>query len=85
MKGTIVNYRIGRRTQDTNQLIVSVDGCSTKEAASKLIGNKVTWKTPSGKEIVGKVASAHGAKGTVRIRFNKGLPGQALGTAVELG
>jgi large subunit ribosomal protein L35Ae len=42
------------------------------------------WKSPKGKEINGKVASAHGNKGAVRVIFEKGLPGQSLGNNVEV-
>ena len=42
------------------------------------------WISPAGKKISGKVASAHGNKGVVRAIFEKGLPGQAVATAVEV-
>lgn len=51
--------------------------------ACRLVGRKVAWK--SGKNrIVGKIVALHGKKGLVRARFRKGVPGQALGTTVEL-
>ncbi len=84
MKGTILSYRGGRRTQKVNQLIVMPENSPEKEKALKLIGGKVEWTTPSGKKIVGKVTRLHGSKGAVVVRFNKGLPGQALGTEVEI-
>ena len=84
MKGKVVNYRGGKRTQYTNQFIIIPDGFSKKEQAEKILGKKVSWQTPSGKEIVGKVTRAHGSKGAIIGRFEKGLPGQALGTEVEI-
>jgi len=45
-------------------------------------GKKVTWVSPAGKEIHGKIASAHGTKGLVRAIFERGLPGQAITTNV---
>lgn len=84
MKGKIVNYRGGMRTQTTNQMVVIPEKCSKKEEAVKLIGNAVEWNTPSGKKIVGRITRAHGRNGAVLVRFNKGLPGQALGTEVEI-
>ena len=42
-----------------------------------MVGKEVVWKSPSGKEIKGKVSDAHGNKGLVRAIFEKGLPGQA--------
>ena len=84
MKGRIVNYRGGVNTQYTNQMIVMATGCESKADASKLAGKKVYWTTPSGKQIVGKVRKPHGRKGAVLVKFNKGLPGQALGGEVEI-
>lgn len=84
MKGVIVNYRGGRHTQKTNHLIVEVEGVKKKEEAEKLIGKKAVWKTPSGKLINGEISKIHGKKGGVLAKFEKGLPGQALGTEVEV-
>ena len=84
MKGRIVNYRGGMRTQETDQMIILAENCSNKEDASKLIGKSVEWTTPSGNKIVGKIVKAHGRTGSLIARFNKGLPGQALGTEVEI-
>jgi len=36
------------------------------------------------KKITGKISSAHGGNGVVRAIFEKGLPGQAIGTDVEV-
>ncbi len=84
MKAVILNYRQGKRTQSTNQLIVKPEKSSNKEDASKLMGRRVEWITPSGKKIVGKVTRVHGRKGTVIAKFSKGLPGQALSTEAEI-
>ena len=84
MKGKIVNYRGGRRTQYTNQFVILPEGFSKKEEAKKIMGKKVEWTTPSGKKISGKVTRVHGSKGAVIGKFEKGLPGQALGTEVEI-
>ena len=84
MKGKIINYRRGAHTEYTNQYIIEVEGIDSKEKASPLAGKRVVWKTATGKEIVGKISKAHGNKGAVLVRFNKGLPGQAVGTDVEI-
>ena len=84
MKGTIVNYRRGRHTQIMNHMVVKVDGVETKDAAAKLVGKKVTWKTPADNEIVGKVSNAHGNSGAIRVLFEKGMPGQALAKEVNI-
>ncbi len=84
MKGKIINYRRGAKTEYTNQYVVEINGIDSKEKASTLSGKRIAWKTPTGKEIVGKITKAHGNKGAVLARFNKGLPGQAVGTDVEI-
>ncbi len=84
MKGIIMNYRGGRRTQRVNQMIVLPENSSNKDDAIKLVGRKVEWNTPAGNKIVGKITKPHGRKGAVIVRFNKGLPGQAIGTEVEI-
>lgn len=84
MDAIIENYRRGRHTDYGDQFIASVDGVDSSEKAEKLVGKAVAWKTPSGKEIKGKIASAHGNSGKVRVVMEKGLPGQAVGTKLEV-
>jgi len=84
MNAVIVNYRRGRHTIYSNQFIVRVQGVEEKESAGKLVGRKVVWRTPGGKKIVGRIASTHGNKGALRAVMEKGLPGQALGTQLEV-
>ena len=85
MKGTIANYRKGRHTQQNNQFIVKVKGIDSKDKAKDFIGKKVTWTSTGGKTIVGTLTHTHGIKGALRARFDKGLPGQAISTNVEIG
>ena len=66
-------------------MIVYIKEVITKEEASKLVGKTVSWKSPAGKEIKGEVRSAHGNNGAVRILFEKGMPGQAIGDKVVIG
>lgn len=84
MKGRLANYRRGVHTEYTNQYIVEVDGVKDRASADGILGKKVVWKTTTGKTIVGKVSKAHGNSGAVLARFDKGLPGQAIGTEVEI-
>ena len=84
MEGVIKNFRRGRTTQKTNHMIVYLDDIGSREKASGLVGKEVVWKSPAGKEINGKVASAHGNKGAVRVIFEKGLPGQSISTKVDI-
>ena len=84
MKGRLSNYRRGVHTEYTNQYVVEVEGVRDRPSAGGIIGKRVVWKTQTGKEIVGKVSKAHGNSGAVLARFEKGLPGQAIGTEVDI-
>ena len=84
MEGVIASFRRGRHTQTDNQMLVNVKDIDNKEKASKLIGKVVIWKSPAGKEIKGKVSSAHGNKGVLRVLFDTGMPGQSLGNKVNI-
>tara|TARA_Y100000310_G_scaffold324914_1_gene387493 strand:+ start:4876 stop:5130 length:255 start_codon:yes stop_codon:yes gene_type:complete len=81
MEAVVMHFRQGRHHVNSKQMILKV--ADTAEDAEKTIGKEVTWKSPSGKEIKGKISALHGRKGNVRAIFSdKGLPGQALGTKV---
>ena len=56
----------------------------TKENIAKLVGKEVTWTSEAGKIIHGKISGSHGNKGMVRAIFERGLPGQAVNTEVEV-
>ena len=86
MQGVIASFRRGRRTQNTRQMIVLVDGTDTKAKASKLIGKVVSWHAPgkNKKVLKGKISAPHGGKGAVRVIFEIGVPGQALGQKVTI-
>lgn len=64
--------------------LIEVEGIKTRKEAGKFVGKEVIWKSPAGKLIKGKISSAHGNKGVVRAIFEKGLPGQAVTTEVEI-
>ena len=86
MEAIVINYRRGRKTQTVNQMVIVVAGVDSKEAATKLVGKTVVY-TCTGKTlktISGKVTAAHGSKGAVRVLFETGMPGQAIGAKVEV-
>ncbi|MBW3013925.1 50S ribosomal protein L35ae [Candidatus Woesearchaeota archaeon] len=86
MKAQIANFRKSRTRQKDNHMIVLVEGTDSKAKAEKLVGKKVIFTTEgkAKKQIVGKVASAHGNKGAVRVIFERGMPGQAIGKEVKI-
>jgi large subunit ribosomal protein L35Ae len=86
MKAKVIQFRRGRKTYTPRHFLIEIEGSDSREKASKLVGKEVSWKSPGKKEkiIKGKISSAHGNKGVVRAIFEKGLPGQAIGTEVTL-
>ena len=79
----IVQFRRGLKRIHEKHYIIDVD-VKSREEASKFVGKEVTWTSPAGKKIKGKISSAHGNKGMVRSIFEKGLPGQARNDEVEV-
>lgn len=84
MKAKIIQFRRGRKTIHERHFLIEIEGVATREKAGKFVGKEVEWKSPAGKIIKGKISSAHGNKGVVRAIFEKGLPGQAITTGVEI-
>lgn len=86
MKGIIVNFRGSRRIKSGNQMIIQIDGITDKEKAKALAGKTAIWTSPGKqkKAIKGKVAAAHGNSGAIRIIFETGMPGQAIGQEVKI-
>ena len=82
----VIQFRRGRKTYTPRHILLEILGVDSREKAMGFIGKTVEWKS-SGKEpsiIRGKIASAHGGNGVIRVIFEKGLPGQAIGTDVEI-
>ena len=84
MEGIIINYRGSHKKQYPNQMIIKVNGIDTKEKAKDLLKKTVVWLTPTKRELKGTIMKEHGNKGAVRVKFEKGLPGQAIGTKVNI-
>jgi large subunit ribosomal protein L35Ae len=81
--GRITNYRIGIRTQASRECLVQFAGVDSAAQTGPLMGQKVVWKGKN-KNLIGKIVGFHGNNGAVRVKFRRGVPGQALGTSVEL-
>jgi len=78
--GIIKNYRLGSRTQKPNQCVIYIEEYDKKKS-SALIGKRVVLNLGS-TSIFGKITNLHGNKGALVARFNKGIPGQAIGKQV---
>jgi len=81
--GKVIQFRRGRNKIHERHFILDVHA-KNKEEADKMKGKEVSWKSPAGKIIKGKISGAHGGKGLVRAIFERGLPGQAVTTEVEV-
>ncbi len=84
MEATISNFRLSRHTKSEKQMVVIAKSITNREQAQKLKNKIVKWKTASGKTITGKVKAPHGNSGAFKVEFEKGMPGQAIGTKVEI-
>ena len=84
--GKVIQFRQGRKTYKPKHFLIEVADVDSREKAEKFKGKDVFWKSPGkvSQVIAGKVASAHGNNGVIRVIFEKGLPGQAIGTDVEV-
>ena len=84
VQGKVIQFRRGRKTTHKRHFLIEIPDVTTKEQAEKFAGKEVEWKSPSGKILKGKISSSHGNKGVVRAIFEKGLPGQAVTTNIEI-
>ena len=83
MEAIVAHFRMGRHHVNPYQVILKV--AQTPQDAIKFVGKTVTWTSPAGKELKGKISALHGRTGSVRAIFaEKGLPGQALGQKVKV-
>lgn len=78
-----MQFRRGRKTIHEKHYLIYL-GLPSREEAKKFAGKEVVWTSPSGKKIRGKISDAHGNNGLVRAIFEKGLPGQAMTTEIEI-
>jgi large subunit ribosomal protein L35Ae len=83
MKATIIQFRRGRHRIHERHFLLEV-GAKNREEAGKFSGKEVSWTSPSGKVIKGKISGSHGNSGVIRAIFEKGLPGQAIGQEAEV-
>ncbi|RMD46150.1 50S ribosomal protein L35ae [Candidatus Pacearchaeota archaeon] len=85
-KGVVIQFRRGRKTYTPRHFLIEIGGLKSREEAKKWVGKIVRWKSSGKKEkvISGKISAPHGKKGVVRAIFERGLPGQAIGTEVEI-
>ena len=84
MEGVLKNFRMGRHHQTDNQMVLVLPGVAKRDQAAKYVGKIVTWTTPGNKVLKGKITAPHGNSGAVKVLFEKGMPGQSVGTKVKI-
>lgn len=69
---------------NTHEAVLEVRGRNANP--DQLLGAHLVWKTQTGRVVRGKVVKRHGhlTGNKVLARFHKGLPGQSLGSHVEV-
>ncbi len=84
IQAIVASFRRGRHTYKPRQFLLVTN--LTREEAKKLIGKQVVYECKGKKKkvIKGVIKRLHGNKSTLLAHFEKGLPGQALGTKVKI-
>ena len=80
--GFVINYRLGKKSQKPKECLIRIPGMDASEAG-QILGMKVCWPADEPK-IYGKIVSLHGGKGILKVKFKKGIPGQALNIRIKL-
>ena len=62
MKAKVIQFRRGLKRIHERHYILDI-GAKSRDEASKFVGKEVIWTSPAGKQIKGKISSAHGNKG----------------------
>ena len=84
--GKVIQFRRGRHTVTEKHFLIEIPNVKTRKDAEKFVSKVVEWVSPGKlkKVIKGKISGAHGNRGILRAIFEKGLPGQAITTKVEI-
>jgi len=79
--GVVQNYRRGPKSQRNQECLIKALDVDYNEA--DLMGWKVGWPQDEPR-VFGTILKRHGKTGAIRVKFAKGLPGQALSTTVKI-
>jgi large subunit ribosomal protein L35Ae len=63
--------------------LIQINGENSVSKAGQLVGRKMILKFGKN-SFVGKIMGLHGKKGVVKVKFQRGVPGDAIGSRVKL-
>eukprot|EP01027_Heterolobosea_sp_BB2_P025565 GEZU01039239.1.p1 GENE.GEZU01039239.1~~GEZU01039239.1.p1 ORF type:complete len:136 (+),score=55.10 GEZU01039239.1:94-501(+) len=95
VSGRILGYKRSLRNQVNQYMLIQIAGVNKKVDTKFYMGKRVAYlykaakktgiNTFEGKRVIwGKIVKAHGASGVVRAKFQRNLPGQAIGKPVKV-
>uniref|UniRef100_A0A0N5B671 Large ribosomal subunit protein eL33 n=1 Tax=Strongyloides papillosus TaxID=174720 RepID=A0A0N5B671_STREA len=97
VKGIFTGYKRGLRNSHENTTLIKIEGASNKGDAQFYVGKRVVYvykakkavarvgKNPTKvRTVIGKITRAHGNSGSVRAKFTRTLPPQAMGNRVRV-
>ncbi|NHV98277.1 MAG: 50S ribosomal protein L35ae [Thaumarchaeota archaeon] len=84
LRGIVEGPRLGMKSVKKHQYLARFDGVTDRrEAARLLLGRKVVCQAGKSR-VFGRITGLHGRRGTVRVRFRKGLPEPSNGLPLIL-
>uniref|UniRef100_A0A0N4ZS90 Large ribosomal subunit protein eL33 n=1 Tax=Parastrongyloides trichosuri TaxID=131310 RepID=A0A0N4ZS90_PARTI len=97
VKAVFTGYKRGLRNSHESTTLLKLDGAYNKEDAQFYVGKRVvyvykaknavarTGKNPTKvRTVTGKITRSHGNSGSVRAKFTRTLPPQAMGNRVRV-
>ncbi|KFB41208.1 AGAP002754-PA-like protein [Anopheles sinensis] len=97
-RATFTGYKRGLRNQHENHALLKVEGCRNRKNVLFYVGKRCVYvyrgkskinrpgqsQKSTIRAIWGKVTRSHGNSGSVRARFRRNLPGQAMGHTIRI-
>jgi ribosomal protein L35AE/L33A len=82
VKGVLMNYQRGTVNQRDQYGLIKLEGVTSLSQAAPYIGRSVILHFSPQKTIQGRIVSAHGRNGVLRVRFRRGLAADAIAKEV---
>mmetsp|Transcript_34822 Transcript_34822/g.104983 ORF Transcript_34822/g.104983 Transcript_34822/m.104983 type:complete len:109 (+) Transcript_34822:89-415(+) len=92
VKGVVMGYKRGLRNQYTSTSLLKLEHVKTADSAKFYLGKRVAYvykaktlkKNTKFRVVWGRITRPHGSKGSVRAKFRRNLPPQAIGGPVRV-